>query len=356
MITDDPILFSKLSQNLNAATGEKLVSIERLRGGGNNQVYKLSSLSQKNFASKVYLKNPSDTRDRLGNEYRATKFVFENLGSVVSRPLISSTEDGLAIYEFIDGEKLESSNVKRDHVLAAAKFLIDLKALSLLPDAEHLTAASEACFSLEMAIGNVLERLGRFDHFEAKDDVEKKLKLFMNKKLKPSVTMLIDWSREMFVKGGDSPSRMIEKAERTLSPSDFGFHNAILRNGQQLVFIDFEYFGWDDPVKMISDTLLHPGMQLEPARLSEFSHSAFSGFRDHPHFERRFKAHYPIFALKWCLIILNEFLPSQLRRRQFAKNPEAGNLKLKDEQLSKAENMLYRILHEYRENPYASHA
>ncbi len=46
---------------------------------------------------------------------------------------------------------------------------------------------------------------------------------------------------------------------RSLVPSDFGFHNSLRRNDGSLAFVDFEYFGWDDPVKMTADILLHPG-------------------------------------------------------------------------------------------------
>ena len=49
---------------------------------------------------------------------------------------------------------------------------------------------------------------------------------------------------------------------QVLSPSDFGFHNAILKESGDLVFLDFEYFGRDDPVKLMADFIWHPGMKL----------------------------------------------------------------------------------------------
>ena len=61
---------------------------------------------------------------------------------------------------------------------------------------------------------------------------------------------------------GNITSCGLTSFHRTLSPSDFGFHNAIRRSDDVLIFIDFEYFGWDDPAKTISDFLLHPAMQL----------------------------------------------------------------------------------------------
>ena len=39
---------------------------------------------------------------------------------------------------------------------------------------------------------------------------------------------------------------------RILSPSDFGLHNTISKKNK-LYFFDFEYFGWDDPIKLICD-------------------------------------------------------------------------------------------------------
>jgi hypothetical protein len=104
-----------------------------------------------------------------------------------------------------------------------------------------------------------------------------------------------------------------------LSPSDFGLHNALRGKDGQLRFIDFEYFGWDDPVKLVSDTAIHPGSnfaegsrQLLVERLSrEFE-------ADDPTFAARRDALYPVFGMIWCLIILNDYLPDSRSMRVFA--------------------------------------
>ena len=44
---------------------------------------------------------------------------------------------------------------------------------------------------------------------------------------------------------------------KILSQSDIGFHN-ILKNNNKLYFIDFEYAGWDSPMKLYSDFILQP--------------------------------------------------------------------------------------------------
>ena len=43
-----------------------------------------------------------------------------------------------------------------------------------------------------------------------------------------------------------------------LSPSDFGFHNALVDDDGQVTFLDFEYAGRDDPAKLVSDFFCQP--------------------------------------------------------------------------------------------------
>ena len=49
----------------------------------------------------------------------------------------------------------------------------------------------------------------------------------------------------------------LKKEEMIISPSDFGFHNVINKNNK-LFFIDFEYAGLDDPIKLICDFYCQP--------------------------------------------------------------------------------------------------
>ena len=141
-------------------------------------------------------------------------------------------------------------------------------------------------------------------------------------------------------------------SRRTLSPSDFGFHNALRQPGGGIIFLDFEYFGWDDPAKMISDFLLHPAMDFSPSAKKKFASALFGYFPEWPGLLGRVESVYPLFGLKWCAIMLNEFLPDQLRRRQFAATAPTDVPSLQAEQLGKARAMLHRIRTEYQSFPY----
>ena len=75
-----------------------------------------------------------------------------------------------------------------------------------------------------------------------------------------------------------------------------------------MYFIDFEFFGVDDPVKLISDTLQHPGSLISKNDNEYLKVNLNKIFSNDFNFEKRFEILFPIFGLKWCLIMLNPFL------------------------------------------------
>jgi hypothetical protein len=121
-----------------------------------------------------------------------------------------------------------------------------------------------------------------------------------------------------------------------------------------IVFLDFEYFGWDDPAKMVSDFLLHPAMELDDRLRRRFLRGVAEGFYGYPELAGRIQALYPVFGLKWCLILLNEFATEHLQRRVFASDVPLDPEEVRSEQLSKSRHMLQRVLDEYQKFPYQS--
>jgi len=136
---------------------------------------------------------------------------------------------------------------------------------------------------------------------------------------------------------------------RSLVPSDFGFHNSLRRSDGSLAFVDFEYFGWDDPVKMTADILLHPGRTLLPEHRSRFRQAAMRLYGgDDPAFARRLSAYLPLFGCRWVLIMLNEFIPELWRRRTLAG--ESGSWsEAKIRQLGKAREFLAALPEKFTE-------
>ena len=80
-------------------------------------------------------------------------------------------------------------------------------------------------------------------------------------------------------------------------PSDFGFHNAIYTD-EGVKFIDFEFAGWDDPMKATIDFFLQP--QLPVPERPYYCLDPYTRFE-----ELRYKKMREVLQLKWVCIILS---------------------------------------------------
>jgi thiamine kinase-like enzyme len=195
-------------------------------------------------------------------------------------------------------------------------------------------------------------RLKRLRAARGKTGSYKALRDFLADEFSPLLARVTHWSKSRLQAAGMSFTKELSWSQRTLSPSDFGFHNTLRRPDGRIIFLDFEYFGWDDPAKMIADFLLHPAMNLSQELKKKFTSAVFRRFSDWPSLPARVESVYPLFGLKWCLIMLNEFLPEELLRRQFAATAGADRSALQTQQLNKARQMWDRISREYECFPY----
>jgi hypothetical protein len=213
-----------------------------------------------------------------------------------------------------------------------------LNALADLPGAAEFPPtflASEACLSGVEIARQLRARVGALS--EIAGEVE--LSRFLNEELAPELEDRVATARQAFASSALSFEHDLSLPQRRLVPADFGFHNALRDSTGELTFIDFEYFGWDDPVKLTADVLLHPGMPVAPGLRTRFRVAAERLYGRDPRFTLRLVALYPLFGLRWALILLNEFHPERWRRRVQAGAAEAwGDAKAR--QLIAAKDML----------------
>jgi fructosamine-3-kinase len=295
----------RLSAAAGALLGGRIDAIEQVSAGRNSRVYRVTA-GGTTYALKRYPARDDDPRDRLGTEAAALALMERNRIAGVPRVLAADPEQGFALLSWLEGAPVVEVG-ERD-IDAAAAFLAALHALrgtrEFPPD--HL--ASEACLSGAEIIRQIDMRLARL---RARPAAEHDLHAFLDRhvgpafdKIKNQISCLqpkLDLVAEL------PPGR------RSLVPSDFGFHNSLRAADGSLVFFDFEYFGWDDPVKMTADVMLHPGIALAPGRRRRFRAAAERLYGDDPWFGQRLTAYYPLFGLRWVLILLNAFLPGRWR-------------------------------------------
>jgi hypothetical protein len=322
----------------------EVVALEEAGGGRNSRVFRLTLESQACYALKVYFRHASDDRARMDTEFASLAFLWENGVRNVPRPVAASQEDGLAIYAWIEGRKIGPQEVTAEAIEAAIGFVGRLADLRGRPGSRSLGPASEACFSGGALLENLWRRLAPL-----RGRADGDLGAFLEGEFVPALEWISDWSRK---RAGEMFEPELDGKARTLSPSDFGFHNALENSSGEIFFLDFEYFGWDDPAKTVCDFLLHPAMVLPADLKRQFAKGVVRSFFWCDGLARRVEAFYPLFALKWCLILLNEFLPEQFLRRRFAGLSEAERCGKQAEQLAKAEAMLRTAKTEYEHFSY----
>jgi transketolase len=283
---------------------------ERVAGGGrNSRVYRVDS-PRGRFALKLYDPRPDDGRDGLACEAEALRLMADHGITCVPRVVAVDAAHRAALLTWIDGEP--PATVTRADIEAAADFLDALHALRRTAEAEGLPLAAEACLS-----GAEIERQihKRHARLAALGEDERELAAFLESSFSPLVDRALVYAKARMSAAGLDFAAQLPRASQSLVPADFGFHNSLRRPDGTLVFFDFEYFGWDDPVKLTADFLLHPGTALDAAVRSGFEAAARHRYGTDAAFGPRFDALLPLFGLRWVLILLNEFLPDRWDRR-----------------------------------------
>ncbi|MDW8308970.1 MAG: phosphotransferase [Verrucomicrobiales bacterium] len=343
----------EVSENALAAWLKRpVLGVERIGGGRNSRIFKLTLGDAPPLALKAYFRHPGDQRDRLGTEFGAFTFLWERGFRNVPQPVAADATRGWAAYQFIEGERIPPGGAGEGELAAALELVTQLRELSRDPASRRLGTASEAFFSVAEILDNIRSRLERLRAVEPVDEPSVALREFLQVEFSPALDAVSRWSGERLAAAGQALPQPLGESQRTLSPSDFGFHNALRRPGGQVIFLDFEYFGWDDPAKMISDFLLHPAMELSADLKRRFVAELLRRFSDWPWLGARVEAVYPLFGLKWCLILLNEFLPDALRRREFAAVTATERAALQWQQLARARRMFQQVRGEYESFPY----
>ena len=289
------------------------VKVSRLvTGGRNSRIWRVAG-GGRAFALKQYPSRRDDPRDRLATEVGALRLMERHGIDTVPRVLGVDAEHGYALLSWIDGRDV--TEIGDADIDAAIVFLTAIHGLRAAPWAAEQPPAAVACLNGREIERQIQGRLARLRD-TARDENE--LVDFVDNFAAPRLVVECKKAHEAVTAAGLAFDAELPQEWRSLVPSDFGFHNSLRRRDGSLAFLDFEYFGWDDPVKLTADILLHPGRPLEPTQRQHFRQAAMRLYGGDPAFASRLSAYLPLFGLRWVLILLNEFIPERWQRRVLA--------------------------------------
>jgi hypothetical protein len=313
-------------------------AVKPLVGGANNRVFRVEAGGGVALL-KAYFRHPDDPRDRQGTEFAFARYAWAVGVRSIPRPLACDAAMGLGLFEFVPGRRLETGEVDGAAVDQALAFFRDLNRDNAHPDAKKLPLASEACFSLAEHLACIDRRVRLLAALPAGAGIDEEARAFVREHLVPAwrdVAGAVQSHARAHSLALDEPLGL---ADRCLSPSDFGYHNALLAPDGRLRFVDFEYAGWDDPAKLICDFFCQPAIPAPPEAYDHFARTVAALLpRSELH---RLRAAWllPAYRIKWGCIVLNDFLPVGGRRRQFA-GTAAEQQERKVRQLGKARQAL----------------
>jgi hypothetical protein len=314
--------------------------IAPLNGGANNRVARLDTDSGTYFL-KSYFRHPDDLRNRLGAEFAFSQFAWNQGVRCIPQPIACDHAAGLGIFEFIPGEPLSGSTIGAPEVDEALGFFRAVNRGRKDAVAAKLPRGSESCLSLNDHFHMIGCRVARLQTIAVESETDRAAAEFA-RELVPAWERILSASRSTAALNCLPSDLPIPSGERCVSPSDFGFHNAIRAADGHLRFFDFEYAGWDDPAKMICDFFCQPAVPAPADAFERFARAVAGEFPSSGIHLTRATLLLPLYRVKWVCIMLNEFLPVGSRRREFSGTSDEMDAR-KITQLAKAKAALAMI-------------
>lgn len=269
--------------------------IKRVTNGVNSNVFVISDQSKK-YILKFYRKD-NNSPTRLEREVSALELFHANGIKNVPELLSHSKRLNCSLLSFIPGENI--FQFSQDYIVHFQSFFKKILSLSNGLDKGVLNLnAIDCCMEINTINSQIESRLTN-----------------LRKENNIQIDTLLNQIEEIF----QFVARQIKMLNNNfnnlkpiLSTVDFGINNAIIKN-KEFHFIDFEFFGWDNPIHLISDTISHPANNLNIHEQSALLDAILECYTIPEELEEILKAFNGVnllFDIKWCLIMLNPFLSS----------------------------------------------
>jgi len=311
--------------------------VEPLRRGRNNRTYRIKGPSGQ-WLLKQYFQAPGG-RDRCGSEWSWSTFCWQEGINVIPKPLAYDPGRQICLFEHVEGRHLNVGEVDRSHVAQAASFVAAVNHVRDAESARNLPIAAEACFSIEQHLNCVQGRIDRLCSVPALNDLDHELLAWLDRELTPVWTKIVEQIHSDVAEA--TRATELTARQRCLSPSDCGFHNALLRPSGELVFFDFEYAGWDDPAKLVCDFFWQQEIPA-PRETQSLLLEVLATPDERSELEQRVRLLTLVYGVKWCCLALNEFIAADRTRREFSQS-ETGRDDRRADQLARAKRILAQV-------------
>lgn len=314
--------------------GEQRVKIgERLKTKGNSQITKLIRVDGSQIVLKTYSSEDSARREIALLERMRDRLRSNQVPGLIA----GDSKRRHSILEHVNVGDLPQRFSATDWIQDACILLSEMQGEAL---ADFPYFAPHARTSLRDYRSQIEARISGLRTELAKEDPKLAESLDQGWK-----RIMSDFSTAIKMHGLSLDAK-IPQSSLILSPSDFGPHNSIVTKQagatrERLVFLDFEYTGWDDPAKLICDVKFSVAHDMSWDERIQFENLVFKLLKDlgkDEGLKSRVACTEPLIEFEWVLIVLNLFDP-EVARRKLSSDFE----RLKVERMARAKELLVKI-------------
>lgn len=288
-------------------------TIKEINAGMNNKLFRLTDASGKSLLAKFYY---TDDRKRLQREYTAFEYLQSRKINFTPQVYLKNNRYHFAVYSYESGKTKKAEDMTINDLDKMLEFIFALHSNKFNEAKDIFPSAVMACFSYKDYLNNITFRLKKFNDYVRSKEVhpmvlslinEQDIVGFVQEKLKATLTSMSE-------KDIDTP---IKDEEKKLWMVDFGPHNILFRPDNRLIFIDFEYFGWDDPARLIGDFVNHDVMQDLPHQHKQYFVESYKDkIKRQKNLLRRIDKVITLVAIEWFTILLHSITPEKIKQRQ----------------------------------------
>ncbi len=318
---------------------ERIISVNKLNHKGNNQLFVIF-LNNKKRLLKRYSKIHMDDWQRGKAEFKALSYLWSIGLKQIPKPLVFDNQENIGVYSYEQGRVLDLKEIKQEQISNLVDFLVKLHSLNN-NDKEFFSPASSACLCLQDYIDVIDKRVSKIIDFKPEGDIEEKARKFLDENVLPKIREIKTRFFKQVEEKGLDLTKSLDISEQVLTPADFGFHNVLVDEEEIYKFLDFEYFGRDDPARQILDFIHHAKSLDMNKDLKDYFIKYYLEKRNlSDKFKIRLQLLSPLIAITWVLICLNILSKQQLEHIRFAHGDTTNII---EERLKNAEKMLKRI-------------
>lgn len=280
--------------------------IERWRSSSHNRLLRVTA-GTTSLALKRYFTSPFSRRERLRAEFTFSRYAWARGLRNLPEPIAADYTRCMALYGFVDGTPPRAEEIGTAEINAAVDFVARLNVDPTGLDARALPPALKSTVSGVAAVEQIDARLTVLRERAVDPRVEPSLRQWIEDQLVPALLAVARTvhALEPSPAGGD---------RRCVSPSDFGFHNALRGSDGPLIFVDFEYAGWDDPTRLVAEMFSQVELPLPASLLDPLAEGIAAVLGLAGDFAARVRAYLPLLRIERCCDLLHELLPTQGRR------------------------------------------